>query len=330
MANSMRALRLTDHGPDFGRRPCPDPAPDEALVRVTLAGICATDLELIRGYKGGYRGILGHEFVGVVEAAPGQPAWVGRRVVGEINIGCGDCDLCRSGLGKHCRTRRSAGIINHDGAFADYLILPVANLHPVPDAVPDDAAVFTEPLAAAMEILDQVHVTPSTRVYQLGPGRLGLLVAQVLAHTGCDLTVIGRSAGSLDLAAQLTGASTVAVGSAAYQRLTEHPAPVVVDVTGAHAGFFAALDLVRPTGTIVLKSTTAALLDGFDMSRLVVNEISVRGSRCGPFDAALRMLASGAVQTAPLIAARYPLEDAVAALEHARRPGVLKVLLTIQ
>ena len=176
----MRALLLTDHGPHLDPvQPDPMPQVDEALIRVRLVGICATDLELMAGYKNGYRGILGHEFVGEVMAAPGANEWVGKRVVGEINIGCGECSLCAQGLGKHCRQRTSLGIINKDGALADLLTLPLANLHVVPDAVSDEQAVFVEPLAAALEILEQVHIGPATRAYMVGDVRLGLLIAQV-------------------------------------------------------------------------------------------------------------------------------------------------------
>lgn len=330
MLENMRALALTPDGLQYGERARPEVQAGDALIRVTLAGICSTDLELTRGYKQGFYGVLGHEFVGVVEQAPGHPEWVGRRVVGEINIGCGQCELCRAGLAKHCRARTSIGIIKRDGAFADYLTLPVANLHAVPDSLTDDIAVFTEPLAAALQILEQIHIAPETPVYQLGPGRLGLLVTQVLAQTGCDLTVIGRSPESLALAGSLTGATTVVFGSDAYARLRDVPAPVVVDTSGTPEGFVAAMDLVRPSGTIVLKSTTASRLDDVDLSRLVVDEITVLGSRCGPFDAALRLLAAGAIETKPMINARYALEDGVAAFAHAAQRGVLKVLLSME
>ncbi len=191
---TMPALVLDHRGVQFRTDvPVPELEPGWARIRVRMAGICATDLALVAGYKGGYRGVLGHEFVGQVEDAPEHPEWVGRRVVGEINIGCGQCDRCRRGLAKHCRRRRVLGIWGHPGAFAMYLTLPVANLHPVPQELPDAHAVFVEPLAAALQILEQVPVRPDTRAYVLGDGRLGLLVAQVLARTGCDLTVLGRN-----------------------------------------------------------------------------------------------------------------------------------------
>jgi threonine dehydrogenase-like Zn-dependent dehydrogenase len=324
----MRALVLTGDGPAVrADYPTPQAGAGAALVRVRLAGVCATDLELLRGYKGGYRGVLGHEFVGEVVDAPGNEAWAGRRVVGEINVGCGACDLCRRGLGKHCRARRTLGIIRHDGAFAEYLTLPVANLHAVPDGVPDEAAVFAEPLAAALQVPEQVHVAPSDRVIVLGDGRLGLLVAQVLGLLPCDLTLIGRTPAKLEIAAR-RGIRTLDTGDAgALDALTAHPADVVVEATGSPAGFDLARRLVRPAGTLVLKSTFAGALPAFDASSLVVDEVTLVGSRCGPFAPALALLRAGRVDVASLLHARYPLDEGVAALEHAGRKGVLKVLI---
>jgi threonine dehydrogenase-like Zn-dependent dehydrogenase len=297
-------------------------------VRVRVAGICATDLALVAGYKGGYRGVLGHEFAGEVVAAPGAERWVGQRVVGEINIGCGVCGLCRRGLHKHCRQRQSLGIIGRDGALADYLALPVANLHTVPDGVTDEQAVFVEPLAAALEILEQVQVTPAARVVVVGDGRLGQLIAQVLALTGCDLTVLGRHPAKLAiLAAHQAGRPRLAE-PAVLDELAQEPADLVVEATGALAGFATARRLVRPGGTLVLKSTFAGGLPDFDSSGLVVDEIHLVGSRCGPFAPALRLLAGGRVQVTPLIQARFPLGDAATALAFAGGRGVLKVLVT--
>lgn len=324
----MRALLLTDEGPQL-RVDYPEPTvgPDEVLIRLRLAGICSTDLHLMAGYKGGYRGVLGHEFVGEVVAAPGDPAWVGRRVVGEINKGCGTCVLCRRGLGKHCRTRQSLGIINWDGAFADFLTMPLANLHPVPDELSDAQAVFTEPLAAALQLAEQIHLAPSQRVFVMGDGRLGLLVAQVLALTGCDLTVIGRHPSKLRLLHEWGIPKAWPSSPELLAELQANPADVVVEVTGSPAAFVQATQLVRPQGIIALKSTSAERLTDFDLSTLVVNEITVLGSRCGPFPPALALLASGRVQVEPLIHARFPLADGVVALRHAGQRGVLKVLL---
>ena len=281
--------------------------------------------------------MLGHEFVGEVVALGDAAAsstdsavWMGRRVVSDINIGCNACDLCARGLGKHCPQRQTLGIINRDGAFAELITAPLANLHRVSDEVSDEQAVFAEPLAAALQILEQVHLAPSTRVIQLGDGRLGLLVAQALARTGCDLTVVGRSADKLAILAKRAIATHQAPRDAAPNALDAlGQADVVVEVTGSPGGFDSARRLVRPGGTLVLKSTFASDLPRFDASGLVVDEITLVGSRCGPFAPALRLLRDGAVETAALIHARYPLERAVEALEHAGQRGVLKVLIDV-
>ncbi|MBW7884721.1 MAG: alcohol dehydrogenase catalytic domain-containing protein [Caldilineaceae bacterium] len=325
----MRAVVLTDNGPMLQTaRPIPQPAGHEALIRVRLAGICGTDSELIRGYKGGFRGVLGHEFVGEVVAAPAAPEWEGRRVVGEINVGCGTCHLCRNGLAKHCRQRTSLGIIGRDGAFADYTLLPVENLHAVPDGVADEQAVFTEPLAAAFEILEQVHLWPGQRVYLLGDGKLGLLCAFVLAQTGCNLTVIGRHAEKLAIASdQGSHVQTALATGENLERLAAEPAEVVVEATGTQQGFYTALELVRPLGTGVLKSTFANTLKDFDLPALVVDEVTIVGSRCGPFPRALQALAEGSINVAPLLHTEYPLDEALDGLACASRRAVLKVLL---
>lgn len=326
----MRALLLTDDGPYLDTNyPTPQPGPNEALIRVRLAGICATDLQLLAGYKQGYRGVLGHEFVGEVVDAPGYTQWVGQRVAGELNIGCGHCDLCRRGLGKHCRQRESLGIIRRDGAFADFLTLPIANLHPLPDGLPDEQAVFVEPLAAALQLLEQCPVRPSQRVYVLGDGRLGLLVAQVLARTGCDLTALGRTPAKLAILAERAIPTARTDDPERLQELLARPADLVVEVTGSPDGFGLARRLVQPGGVLALKSTFAANLPAFDISSLVVDEITLLGSRCGPFPPAIRLLAEGAVAVQPLIHARYSLDDGVAALEYAGRQGVLKVLVEV-
>ncbi|MBP7692295.1 MAG: alcohol dehydrogenase catalytic domain-containing protein [Anaerolineales bacterium] len=288
----------------------------EALVRVRLAGVCHTDIELTRGYYP-YAGVLGHEFVGVVASAG---LWHGRRVVGEINAVCGECAACRHGRRSHCERRTVLGIINRDGAFAEYLRLPLENLHAVPEDLSDEEAVFTEPLAAALEILQQVHVRPEDTVVVVGDGKLGLLCAQVLALTGCRLTVLGRHADKLALLEQRGIAIALADAAPALA------ADIVVEATGRPAGFELARRLVRPRGTLVLKSTYAGRLT-VDMSRLVVDEITLVGSRCGPFPAALAALAGRRVDVRGLIQARYPLAAALTALEHAQQPGVLKVLI---
>ena len=298
--------------------PTPAPPPGKARVRTTLADICNTDLEILHGYAQ-FKGVLGHEFVGIVVQAE-DPSLVGQRVVGEINVYCGVCPTCRAGNETHCPKRTTLGIHDRDGVLAEFFCLPVQNLHPVPDDMPDQVAVFTEPLAAACEILDQVHVHPTDRVVVLGDGKLGLLVAQVLALTGCDLTVVGRHENKLDILAR-RGIPTQ-IGAHGLARKVD----LVVECTGQAQGFQIARELVRPRGTLVLKSTYHGLVQA-DLSRLVVDEIRVVGSRCGPFLAALRLLAQGLVDVQPLIEAEYPLDAAVAALEHAGRRGALKILV---
>ncbi len=298
--------------------PDPQPPTGEALVRVRMAGICGTDLEILRGYMG-FQGIPGHEFVGVVEEAP-DPDWVGRRVVGEINAACGECPTCRAGRPTHCPHRTTLGIAGRDGAFAEFLCLPLVNLHPVPDAVSDEAAVFTEPLAAALQILEQVHLRPTDRVAVLGAGRLGQLIARVLRLTGCELVVWGRHPGKL---ARLRELGITVRSDAEYPAAW---ADVVVEVTGHPEGFAAARRMVRPRGTLVLKSTYHGRTEA-DFTGLVIDEITLVGSRCGPFPPALRLLASGLVPVADLVEARYPIEEGEQAFAHAARSGVLKVIL---
>jgi alcohol dehydrogenase len=315
----MRAL-VCDHGLRYDSAyPQPALPSGEALVRVRLAGICNTDLELVRGYMG-FQGVLGHEFVGEVMQAP-DPVWLGKRVVGDINAACYACETCRAGRHTHCPHRTTLGIFRRDGAFADFLRLPVPNLYPVPDVVTDEQAVFVEPLAAACEILEQVAIRPTDRVVVLGDGKLGLLVSAVLRLTGADLRLVGRHPDKLAIAA--------AWGVAAQHGADDLPAgwaDVVVECTGSPTGFTLARKLLRPRGTLVLKSTYHGDLP-VDMSALVVDEITLVGSRCGPFAPALRLLESGLVDPTPLISARYALSDGEAAFARAVQPGVLKVLL---
>lgn len=318
----MRAIVLDDEVTlqrDYSK---PQPPDGEALIRVRRAGICNTDLELIKGY-GEFRGVLGHEFVGKVEACPADPSWVGRRVVGEISAVCGLCAACRSGRPTHCPERTTLGIRRRDGVFADYVTLPVENLHAVPDSVSDDQAVFVEPLAAALEITMQIHLRPTERVVVLGDGKLGQLIAQVLALTGCHLTVMGRHREKLDLLSA-RGISTCLADEATFS--ASEKTDVVVEATGTPAGFALARKLVRPRGKLVLKSTYHGLLQ-VDLSRVVVDEVELVGSRCGPFAPALRLLAQGLVNVEPLIQARYSLDHGLLALEKAAIKGTLKILI---
>lgn len=319
----MNALWLENHKLSFRKDvPVPVPQPGEALVRVRLAGICSTDLELVKGYLP-FTGIPGHEFVGDVISAPeGAGDWSGRRVVGDINLTCGTCEQCLSGRSTHCRKRTVLGILNHDGAFAEFLSLPVINLHQVPDSVTDEAAVFTEPLAAALEIQQQVHIHPDDRVLVIGAGRLGLLIAETLSLTGCDLKAVTRHERQRKL---LAGRGICSIRE---EDIPEGKMDVVVEATGSPAGFLLARKAVRPRGTIVLKSTYKGEQKA-DFSSLVVEEITLVGSRCGPFLPALRLLKKKKVDPAALIDARYPLSEGIQAMEHASRPGVLKVLLCI-
>jgi alcohol dehydrogenase len=280
------------------------------------------------GYRADFRGVLGHEFVGVVVDAPGAEEWVGQRVVGEINVGCGLCALCRRGLGKHCRRRRTVGIVDKDGAFAEYLALSAANLHRVPATLPNERAVFVEPLAAAIQVLEQISIRPSDAVAIVGDGRLGLLIAQVVAQIGCRLTLLGRHDEHLSFFTG-TGVDTVTVNrSVGRDRYLDGGFDIVVEATGAESGFLTARSLVRPGGTIVLKSTFAGPTTALDISSLVVDEVQVIGSRCGPFEPAIRMLNQGRVEVDQMIHRRFSLDDGVQALEYAARRGVLKVLIS--
>jgi len=302
-----------------------DPARDdgECLIKVRQAYLCATDLEITKGYMG-FTGVLGHEFVGeVVEAAGPAKPWLGKRVVGEINVVCGRCDLCLSGLSNHCRNRTVVGIYKRNGAFADFLRLPALNLHEIPAAVEDDAAVFVEPLAAAFQVLKQVKLDGKKWVTVLGDGRLGLLCAQVLRNAGCPVRVIGKHPDKMRLCDQWGIRSRAAADIS-----PRHDQEVVVDCTGSASGLEMAMQLVRPRGTIVLKSTVA---DGkpINLAPIVVDEINVVGSRCGPFKEAVKALTEKSVDVTSMIHRRMKLEQGVEAMDLAGKPGILKVILTM-
>lgn len=297
----------------------PVPGKNEALVRVRLAGICSTDLEMVRGYYP-FTGVPGHEFVGEVVTAPDNRGWEGKRVVGEINITCGTCRECRAGRYSHCLNRSVLGIKQKDGAFAEYLTLPIQNLHVVPDDVPDELAVFCEPLAAALEIQTQIQIHPDDHVLVIGAGRLGQLIARTLALTGCGLQVLVRT----EAQRKLLGSTGAAIITQA--ELPQHSMDLVVEATGSPDGFLLARDAVRPKGTIVLKSTYKGQLN-LDVSSLVVDEITLIGSRCGPFAPALRMLATGVIDPVDLIDATFLLEEWWEAYARAATPGTFKVLI---
>ncbi len=313
----MRALHFDGTNARVSDRPPPDPSEDSALVRVTLAGICNTDLELLKGYMG-FRGILGHEFVGVVDQGPSE--WQGQRVVGEINFACQDCPMCQENLQRHCPDRRVMGILNADGAFAEIVRVPIANLHMVPEGVSDEAAVFIEPLAAAFEILSQVNVESGGDCLVLGDGKLGLLVAQVLDAAGARVLAVGNHRDKLAIL-ERRGIETVLTSD-----WIPEPTPLVVEATGSAEGFQRALSATRSRGTLVLKSTSAERR-GINLAPIVIDEIQIVGSRCGPFPPALSALEADTIDVRPLISERVPLRDAEDALRRAADPSQLKILL---
>ncbi len=313
----------------------PDLQPGEALIKVLQAGICNTDLEIVRGYMN-FQGVLGHEFVGIVETvhegsgASALTSLIGKRVVGEINAAChrADCPSCQRGMPTHCPDRTTLGIVNRDGAFADYLVLPTRNLHLVPDNISDEEAVFVEPLAANFEIVEQVHVKPTDSVVVLGDGKMGQLAAQVLVLSGCEVMMVGKHEEKLALVEKRGVRTYVLDNAQRFELENGRNVDLVVECSGSAQGLELALRLVRPRGTIILKSTVA------DMSKLhlapiVINEIRVQGSRCGPFAPALRALSQKLVNVSSLISARYSLDDGLAAFEHAGQRGVLKVLVRV-
>ena len=313
----MNAVWLENNRIDL-RDVSPPRKPDEALIKIRRAGICSTDLELVKGYYP-YTGILGHEFVGeVVEAA--DASWIGQRVVGEINAVCNQCEQCLDGRPTHCENRTVLGIVNRDGTFAEFTQLPVTNLHRVPDSVPDEMAVFTEPLAAALEIQQQIPIKPTDRVLLVGAGRLGQLIAQTLALTGCELRVVARHAHQQDLL-RSRGIRTIDEEGVQPWRWD-----VVVEATGSPTGFALARKAIRPRGTLVMKSTYKGEMS-VNFSSIVVDEINIVGSRCGPFAPALRLLESRQVDPTVLIAHEFKLQDALKAFERAAETGVLKILV---
>jgi threonine dehydrogenase-like Zn-dependent dehydrogenase len=299
-------------------------------VRVRLAGICNTDIEILRGYHN-FHGTLGHEFVGdVVRVASAKDrGWAGRRVVGEINLACAGlgfrelCNYCRRGIPTHCVRRRVLGIIGHDGAFAEYLALPIVNLHRVPASVSDEAAVFTEPLAAACEILEQVNIRAHRAAAVIGDGKLAQLIARVLHASGLRVVMIGKHEGKLRLA-RLAGIATVKVTSPSARRADAFT--LTVEATGSPSGLVLAQQITAPRGTLVLKSTFHGAAD-VETWPIVVKELTVIGSRCGPFPAALALLRSGRVDLHPLISRVFSLKDATKAIRYAQQPGVMKVLM---
>ena len=315
----MRALTLEQDSVVL-RADAPEPAlrDGEVSVRVLRAGICETDLQLIRGYKN-FHGVLGHEFVGIAQEGPFE----GLRVVGEINCSCWRCETCLGGRSAHCPTRSVIGILDHDGAFADFVAVPQRNLHVVHDSIPTDAAVFTEPVAAAFQIPAQLHVRRRDHVVVLGDGRLGNLCAQVLSGVTNHVLAVGKHDSKLAVLRSL------GIETALLSNIREEPmADIVVDCTGSDSGMPIALKLVRPRGTIVMKTTTAGT-QTLALAPIVVDEVTIVGSRCGPFDQALAALASHEIVVLPLISSRFDLSRGVEALDEAANGSALKVLLDV-
>lgn len=317
--SKMKAVVLEDREIRIKDIPKPVPSSDEALIKVRKAGICNTDLELAKGYME-FEGILGHEFVGKVEDCSDH-AWIGKRVVGEINLSCGHCELCRTGMTKHCVNRDVLGILNKEGAFAEYLTLTLKNCHYVPDTMSDDEAVFVEPIAAALEIFDRVNIDKEERVLILGDGKLGLLVAQVMRQHSEHVSCVGKHSRNLDILKPM-GIDTFHSGQDLDGQFS-----VVVEATGNASGFQEALRLVLPQGTIILKSTFHGSSQ-IDVSKIVVDEIQLLGSRCGPFPKAIHLLERKMINVDDLIDGDFPLERSAEAFALAQEPGTIKILLT--
>jgi threonine dehydrogenase-like Zn-dependent dehydrogenase len=303
--------------------PVPESGGNEALIRITMAGICNTDIEITNGYLG-FQGIMGHEFVGIVEKAPEYAAGlINRRVVGEINCGCGNCDYCKTGMQKHCPSRTTLGIQEKDGVFAEYAVLPVSNLLVVPETVSDEEAVFVEPLAAAYEIQEQIEIKPAYAILVLGDGKLGLLCALVLHLAEADVTLAGRHDTKLNIA----GSQQIrTVNTISDEPCKERKYDIVIEATGTPEGFESALRCVKPRGTIVLKSTMASA-QTINLAPFVIDEITLIGSRCGPFKAAIHMLGQKGIDVKPLISGIYTIENAQKAFEEARKKENLKILI---
>lgn len=317
----MKALRFIDGELSLAEIEVPR-IDGEALVRVSLSGICNTDLEIVRGYAG-FSGTIGHEFIGVVEECSDEPSLVGKRVVGEINAGCGVCEKCAGGDARHCEKRTVVGIVARDGAHAEFVSLPTRNLVAVPDTVPDEKAVFAEPLAAALGISERVDINLKDKVAVIGDGKLGLFCAFAMKQFTDDVTLIGKHQSKLAIA-EKRGIRTVllsSVDSESYQTFD-----IVVEASGSESGFATAIEMVRPRGTIVLKSTFHGT-PTWPASRIVVDEISIVGSRCGRLASAIELLENGAVDPSDMIDREFPLADAVEAMDAAAIKGTLKILL---
>lgn len=319
----MKCIKFQNQRIEFIDQPIPVPEEDEVLIRVLMAGICNTDVELYRGYYD-FAGVPGHEFVGVIEKAPQRPEWQGKRAVADINCGCGTCSWCLKGNHRHCVSRKTVGIKGMDGAFAQYVKVPLKNIYLVDDIVATEAAVFAEPLAAALEISQQIHMTSDLKVLVLGDGKLGLLIALALKHYNPDLLLVGKHESKLEIA-KSQGINTIQVSS---DIKLPHHFDIVIEATGQADGVNDALQFVRPEGTIVLK-TTSHELSQINLAKVVVDEIHLVGSRCGDIRLALSFLRNGLVDVRPLIEGVYPFREFKEAFKHALQPNAKKVLLKL-
>lgn len=301
----------------------PTPKENEALIKVKLVGICNTDYEITKGYMG-YNGILGHEFVGVVEEINGEDkSLLGKRVVGEINLGCQNCDYCAKGLERHCPNRQTLGIFNKDGCFADYVTLPLSNLLEVSEKINNETAVFVEPLAAALEILEQLHIKPYEKVCVLGDGKLGLITALALNASNVDVTLVGKHQNKLDIAKE-QNVKTVLLEN--LKQDDNKSFDVVVEATGRVSGFETSLSLVKPRGVLVLKSTIATGKE-LNLAPIVIDEITVLGSRCGQFAPALRLMEKNVIDFSKLVSAKLSFDDAILGFEKNKEKNTIKILL---
>ncbi len=300
--------------------PSPVPGKGESLIGVKMAGVCATDKEIISGYMD-FKGVPGHEFVGIVKESENKEL-LGRRVVGEINIGCGKCTWCERGESNHCPTRSVLGILNKDGAFAELLTIPNKNLHIIPDSITNEEAVFVEPIAAAFEIIEQLGEMDDKRVAILGDGKLGILTAKVLSLTGADLTLVGKHPGKLDIVSDLD------IHRILLDELKETYFDVAIDCTGSSGGLAVAINITKPRGTIVVKTTVSGSRV-VDTNSVVINELTIIGSRCGPFLPAIKALECKLIDVKPLITKLMPLDDGKSAFKEAQKKGVLKILIDI-
>lgn len=323
----MRAILFGEGKLSVIEKPTPEIRNHEVLVKIQMVGVCNTDIELIRGYYG-FKGVAGHEFVGIIEQSPQKPEIIGKRIVGDINCSCGSCAWCLRGNKRHCPTRKVLGIVGWDGAFAEYMKLPLDNVHLVDDSIPDEWAVFSEPLAAALEITQQIHITNEHRIIVLGDGKLGLLIALGVRHFNHRLILAGKHEDKLSIAAA-QNIHTICIRTPSdFDNIAQKEGlfDIVIEATGKPDGINNALKLVRPEGTIVAK-TTSHELSPIDMAKVVVDEISIIGSRCGDLDLALSILQNQLVDPTPLIDSVYPFEKFPEAFERATTPGAKKVLV---